>query len=233
VDRYLGLRQRCEVVRRQQGSGELLDVGCGTGDFLAVMRGNPGWKVRGLEPVADAARRAQSNYGLFVDAIPLDESAYPAKSFDAVTMWDVLEHLPDPLASLKKLSAVLRPGGTLVASVPNGDSFDARLFGPYWAGLDVPRHFSVFTQRHLREFIAKSGLEPPSFLSLGSSFHSFALSVRMWARSDGGRRLSAHLTDQLMNTLPVRIATLPYFRLLKTLNLSATLVVVARKPAAG
>lgn len=230
VDRIVGLRQRCDAVVRHKRSGRLLDVGCGTGDFLAMMRGHPDWHVRGLEPVEAAATRAQAKYGLAVDLTPLESMSYPSESFDAITLWDVLEHLPEPVASLQRLAGALRPGGVVVVAVPSRDSLDARIFGSDWAGLDIPRHFSVFSERHLTAAFNQAGLDCLESFNLTGSFHSFALSTHIWASRQGTRSRRARLLVRMVDSLPVRIATLPYFQAIRALRLGGTLTAVGRKP---
>ena len=145
---FRGLRQydfdrRCDAVLKYKKGGSVLDVGAGIGDFLAAMRDRGGWEVRGVEPSLVAAKRARAVYNLDIDIARLDEVSYPPESFDAVTLWEVLEHVPQPREALCKIFEILMSGSVAVMSIPNRDSIDARLFGPGWIGLDIPRHFSV------------------------------------------------------------------------------------------
>jgi SAM-dependent methyltransferase len=228
-ERRLGLQRRCDVILQRKSRGALLDVGCGTGDFLAAMRDYPGWQVRGLEPSPDAAERARRSYGLSVDTGSLEAAPYPPGSYDVITMWDVLEHVPQPRAALPQLAAILRSGGLLVVGLPDRGSVDARLFGPYWAGLDVPRHFSVFTRAQIADLVQASGFAPPEIFNYNGGFHSFALSLRFWL---GHRRAPGWLRDLILGTIgspPGRLLSLPYFWLLQRRARAATMIVVARK----
>ncbi len=134
----------------------LLDVGCGTGDFLDYARRN-GWQVAGTELNPQIAELAHSTYGLVVYSGALEEAPLGEAQFDVVTLWDVLEHLPDPCASLRRCQSLLRPGGLLVFSIPNLDSFDRFLFGTAWIGWDAPRHFNLFDRNTLRYLLDRSG----------------------------------------------------------------------------
>jgi 2-polyprenyl-3-methyl-5-hydroxy-6-metoxy-1,4-benzoquinol methylase len=230
-ERLIGLRRRASAVLRYRSSGHLLDVGCGTGDFLEVMQGYPGWQVRGLEPHVGAARRAREDYGISVDAAWLDNAKYAAETFDAVTMWDVLEHVPSPRDALRKTFDLLKPDGIVVIGVPNLDSFDAHLFGPTWAGLDVPRHFSVFSPRHLARCFLDAGFEKPTFSNLNGGYHSFVLSVRFWLDDLPSQDWRRKFGLAAARSAPFRLATMPYFSLAKQLRRGATIVAVARRPA--
>ncbi len=232
-DRMVGLRKRCEVIRRQKASGTLLDVGCGTGDFLFAMAKNTGWQVRGLEPHPAAAARARASYGLTVDECSLEAAPYPAESFDVVTLWDVLEHLPWPRQALRRISELLRPGGLVVIGVPDRDSFDAKLFGPAWAGLDLPRHFSVFSAHHVARCLNEANFGPPTITNLNGGYHSFALSVRFWLDDATVPAVVRRVGLGVVDAFPFRVATLPYFVLVQRLRRGSTMIVTARKPAFG
>ena len=232
LDRSIGLRKRSGLVARHSGRsvGTLLDIGCGTGDFLWGMRKYRGWKVRGVEPHAEAADRARRNYGLDVDVGWLEGVTYPPGSFDAVTLWDVLEHLPSPRHAVALIFEWLRPGGLLVFGVPNRESVDATLFDPYWAGLDIPRHFSVFSPSHAADLVVSAGFEQPLFTNLNGSFHSFALSMQFWLAGDGRKSPLRAAVLRSIGSFPFRAASLPYFFGLQLLKKGTSLTVVARKP---
>lgn len=230
-ERRYGLHRRCKVVRQHVPEGHLLDIGCGTGDFLAVMATYPGWTVEGLEPHAAAAQRAREQYGLTITQGDLDDKVFPNETFDAVTLWDVLEHVPRPLDTLRTIRRVLRPGGHVIIGLPNRDSIDARLFGQYWAGLDVPRHFSVFNETNITTALVQSGFARPTTRNLNGGFHSFALSVRFWLSSKDLSEWQRRMVLTSLYSLPFRLTTLFYFSLLKTMRLGSTMVVAAERLA--
>ncbi len=136
--------------------GKLLDVGCGSGDFLAWMKTH-GWDVYGLDlsPVAVAAARKR---GLEIFHGQLMDALYPPSNFDVITMWDVLEHVHDPYAHLKCVEHLLKPGGRFTVTLPNPDGLDFRVFGRLWTGLDVPRHLYVYSRKPLTALLEKAGL---------------------------------------------------------------------------
>jgi SAM-dependent methyltransferase len=136
--------------------GRLLDVGCGKGRFLAAASA-AGWEVLGIEFAPASAEAARAAYG--VEVVVGDFPELPLEgSFDAVTMWHVLEHLSDPSAALARAADLLRPGGRIVVSVPNIDSLQARLGGERWFHLDVPRHLFHFSPRSLSALVERVGL---------------------------------------------------------------------------
>ena len=137
--------------------GRLLDVGCGSGGFLKQMQAL-GWQVCGVEPDPAAARVARERYGLDVTCGTLEEAVLPAQWFDAVTMSHVVEHLPDPIATLRECGRVLKPTGRLVITTPNVESLGRRWFRTAWRGLEVPRHLQLYSVETLVECAGRAGL---------------------------------------------------------------------------
>jgi SAM-dependent methyltransferase len=153
-------RRRVALVERVSGRpGYLLDVGCGTGEVLAAAR-HAGWRVQGVEPVADAARHAREQRGLDVSAATLPGSGLPERSFDVVSAFHVLEHMPDSLDFLSMLARWARPGGHVVVEVPNYDSAIRRHHGERWSSLRPLEHLVHFTPETLRGAFERAGLRP-------------------------------------------------------------------------
>jgi 2-polyprenyl-3-methyl-5-hydroxy-6-metoxy-1,4-benzoquinol methylase len=138
--------------------GKLLDVGCGSGRFLAEMRAL-GWEVSGVEPDGQAVRAARERFGLSVLEGTLEKASFPDDSFDAITMWHVIEHVLDPIGTVKECCRVLKPKGKLVAITPNIQSLGHRIFREAWRGLEIPRHFYVFSPQALQACVELAGLE--------------------------------------------------------------------------
>jgi SAM-dependent methyltransferase len=140
------------------GRGRMLDVGCGTGDFLAAMA-TLGWDTHGVEIRARAVQVARARLGaerIWHGTLEtLDESLV---ELDLITMLHVLEHVPNPGALLAQARRRLAPSGRLKVIVPDGSGLEARLFGRFWLGLDVPRHLAVFTPPTLRRALDQAGL---------------------------------------------------------------------------
>jgi SAM-dependent methyltransferase len=137
------------------GGGRLLDVGCATGRFLQRMAA-VGWRVSGIELDPEAAAKARA---VTPDVLVGDPShvALPRASFDLVTAFHVVEHLPDPVGGVRNMLGWLAPGGLLVIEVPNVGGWGGALFGRHWSGLDFPRHLTHFTPRTMRALVERCG----------------------------------------------------------------------------
>lgn len=133
---------------------DLLDIGCGTGDFLVTAQNND-WIVKGFEPNANAATLAErKNIELVKSLDTLKDN-----SFDVITMWHVLEHVPNLDEQIQTLQRILKPGGNLVIALPNYKSYDAKYYGQFWAAYDVPRHLWHFSQHSIEPLFAPYGFE--------------------------------------------------------------------------
>jgi SAM-dependent methyltransferase len=245
ANRQYDLAKRCDLVLRQRSSGDLLDVGAAVGDFLAAMRARPGWRVRGLELDAGAADHARRVYGLTVDQGDLESVRYPPCSFDVVTLWEVIEHLPQPRHALRCIHTLLRPGGAMVMSLPNRRAMAARLFGPYWLGLDVPRHFSVFSPADISHALQEAGFERPHVFTprghLGATHNGLLCgmaSLHFWLAGDGPQTTLQSWAATVLDRLAVNpravvslfVLTLPYSWLIRALNRGTQMIVVAHRP---
>lgn len=137
--------------------GSLLDVGAATGHFVGMAR-DAGWDARGIDVSAHSATAAQAK-GLRVEAATLDGYGGESGSLDALTMWDVIEHLPDPFKGLKRCHELLKPGGVLAIITPDGGSLWARLLGKRWHSLVPPEHIFIFNRNALRRALDRAGFE--------------------------------------------------------------------------
>lgn len=138
--------------------GRLLDVGCGAGELLEALRAD-GWTVSGVEPSARGAEVARRQRGLDVQTAAFDDAVLAPGSCEAVVFAAALEHLHDPLAALTRARTLLAPGGLLaVLFLPRFDAPQARLFGPHWMGLDLPRHLYHFAPRTFAATAQRAGL---------------------------------------------------------------------------
>jgi len=155
--------------------GKLLDLGCGNGLFLVLMR-DAGWDVMGIEPDPEAAKVAQRELGSSV-MLDLEQAAFPDESFDAVTLSHVIEHVHDPVALLAECRRVLKRGGSMVIVTPNINSLGHHKFGSSWRGLEPPRHLHIFSRRTLLLCCHRAGLRVRSIRT------SARTSGRVWQES--------------------------------------------------
>ena len=176
-----GLKRKVRLVERY-GQGPLLDIGCAAGDFLEAMRDRRTGPLLGMDIDEDAVRLARARSGARVWAgselaLPLDDS-----SMGTVTLWHVLEHLPRPLEALCEVTRVLSGEGVLLLACPMADSYEARLFGRFWAGYDVPRHLFAFSRKTLPCLLKEAGLEPAEVRGVIYGYNSARLSSAFWLR---------------------------------------------------
>jgi SAM-dependent methyltransferase len=143
---------------REAGAGPLLDAGCGGGLFAGMLR-ERGVEAMGLDISERAAAVARRRQGVPAVCGKLTESPFAPASCAVVTMFHVLEHLPDPRPHLLAARALLRPPGRLVVQVPNADCWQFRLLGRAWNGLDVPRHLYDFRARDLERLLEACGFQ--------------------------------------------------------------------------
>ena len=139
----------------ETGGQRLLDVGCGSGAYLLRWK-ELGWSVYGVEPSVAAVETAR-RYGLDVIQGVIPGAALPEPPFEVITMLGVLDHVPEPLATLRVLRPKLASGGRLIISVPNTSSAAADIFKEHWPGWDLPRHQNHFTPETLTEMLRRTG----------------------------------------------------------------------------
>ena len=149
----------------------VLDIGCGTGDFLLTCKNNQ-WNVVGVEPNKNARELAETKLKAKIYG-RLNE--LPSVQFDVITLWHVLEHVPDLETYISKLKLLLKPTGVLVVAVPNYKSYDARYYKQFWAAFDVPRHLWHFSKKSIQLLFSKQHLEVEKILPM--KFDSFYVSL--------------------------------------------------------
>lgn len=157
-------RQRWRHLLRFHGreKGRLLDVGCAFGYLLKIAQSD-GWEVAGLDASLHAVNHAQTKLQLPVQHSDLSEIPFPDHSFDIITMWDVIEHLPDPLNVLRSCWATLKPGGLFSIITPDCSSFSARWFGSRWVEYQKPHeHLYFFSRKRLPQVLESMGFRMES-----------------------------------------------------------------------
>jgi 2-polyprenyl-3-methyl-5-hydroxy-6-metoxy-1,4-benzoquinol methylase len=142
-------RDQRDLIAHYKNGGNLLDLGCSSGGFLSTMRGDD-WKLYGIEMEAATAEKARAATGADVFVGDVLDAPFVSNSFDVITCFDVLEHVYSPQQFLTKVKEWLKPGGIYHVMLPNIDSWEAKLFGTYWFGLELPRHLFHFSPHSLR-----------------------------------------------------------------------------------
>lgn len=147
-----------QALRHSRARGPLLDVGCGGGLFLGLMR-QRGFRVVGLDNSREAAGIAWRRQQAPAVCAQLENAPFPAESLGGLTMFHVLEHLYDPRVYLRSAYDLLAPDGRLIVQVPNAASWQSRLLGSSWNGMDVPRHLFDYRDRDLEKLMEACGFE--------------------------------------------------------------------------
>ena len=172
--RDISLKRKLKLINSFSSKEKnLLDIGCGTGDFLQIAK-HDGWNVYGIEPNEKA--RNTSN-------IKTNNSVFEAdhllkltpESFDVITLWHVLEHLPKLEEHISILKLLLRPNGVLILAVPNYNSYDAKYYKEFWAAYDVPRHLWHFSQTAISKLFSIENMYVEK--SLPMKFDSYYVSL--------------------------------------------------------
>ncbi|WP_374174448.1 class I SAM-dependent methyltransferase [Flavobacterium tructae] len=167
----IALKNKLNLINSEQSQkGRILDIGAGTGDFLLTAK-NDGWETVGVEPSERAKNIAIEKGISFVNGIDALEN----NSFDVITMWHVLEHVPNLELQIQELKRLLKPTGTLIVAVPNFKSFDAKYYNEFWAAYDVPIHFWHFSKKAIQSLFGKVNMKLEKVLPM--KFDSFYVSL--------------------------------------------------------
>jgi 2-polyprenyl-3-methyl-5-hydroxy-6-metoxy-1,4-benzoquinol methylase len=180
-------RQRADLPLANLQTPHLLDVGCGTGEFLATMKA-AGWQVQGIERDDRAAAWAREQAQLPVLTGSSELLPTIDRQYDVVTLWHVLEHLYHPGEALAAIAKHLRENGWLLIAVPNIASIDARIYRSNWAALDAPRHLAQFSLETLGRLASKHGLTLRWWRQLPmDAFFTALMSERLGAARSSGK----------------------------------------------
>lgn len=169
--RKIALQNKLNLIQKHQiANGNLLDIGAGTGEFLKLAS-SKGWMVAGAEPNAKA-RNLMEIKGV---SAQIDTSQLPDNSFDVITMWHVLEHVPDYNIQFLELKRLLKANGTIFIAVPNFKSYDAKIYKEFWAAYDVPRHLWHFSKDAMKRIAVDHKFELKEVVPM--RFDSFYVSM--------------------------------------------------------
>jgi len=155
--RNYAIKKKYRLIKKYFLTGKILDYGCGSGDFLLYLN-RKGWNTYGLEPDINARSMALSK-DIRVAADINELLSVTNDSFDVVTMWHVLEHIPDFVKVLNDLLNIMKKKSILVIAVPNNNSWDANYYKKYWAAWDVPRHLFHFNKENMKMLGEKLNLQ--------------------------------------------------------------------------
>jgi 2-polyprenyl-3-methyl-5-hydroxy-6-metoxy-1,4-benzoquinol methylase len=166
------LKKKLKLINILSKKGNILDVGCGTGEFLQVCSDNH-WNIHGVE--LDQNARKKSEKLLNID---ICKNLYDCENFNTyqiITLWHVLEHIPDIHNTIKHLKKLLTKQGRMLFALPNVDSFDAIKYKEYWAAYDVPRHLYHFNQNTFNKLMKAHDMKVKSIVPM--RFDAFYVSL--------------------------------------------------------
>lgn len=194
--RKVALSSKRNIIHRYQKPGTILDIGCGTGEFLHHMASH-GWQVQGIEPSEDARNKAlQLNPGRIHTSVDEINDV----RFTTITLWHVLEHLPELDNQVSWLKHRLEPAGTIFVAVPNHHAHDAIKYNTHWAGYDVPRHFWHFNQNNMAKLMGKHGLKIQKVLPMKlDAYYVSMLSEKYLGKGSLASYISGFLTGWASN----------------------------------
>lgn len=167
----IALRNKLGIINKMQTKkGQLLDIGAGTGDFLMAAKKN-GWQTIGVEPSQKANAIATQKGLSYIESTAVIES----HSVDVITMWHVLEHVPNLQNQICELQRLLKPNGIIFIAVPNFNSYDAKYYKEFWAGYDVPRHLWHFSKTAIKILFEREKLQ--LIITIPMLFDAFYVSL--------------------------------------------------------
>jgi 2-polyprenyl-3-methyl-5-hydroxy-6-metoxy-1,4-benzoquinol methylase len=152
--RNYAIGTKVSLLKSIHKKGTHLDIGCGTGEFLNACK-LAGFTTKGIEPSELARKQAINNHGLNISS-NTDLSQYRDKEFDSISMWHVLEHVPDLNETIRQFDRLLKPDGKIIIAVPNHKSWDAKFYKELWAAWDVPIHLWHFSKETIAKLFKNS-----------------------------------------------------------------------------
>lgn len=203
------LDKKLDWIEKEKGQkGKLLDLGAGTGDFLLRAK-KRGWEVTGVEP-GEGARELSDQKGI---KLLSDAETLASDSFDVITMWHVLEHVPDLEEQIMELQRLLKKDGLLIIAVPNFKSYDAYKYKEHWAAYDVPRHLWHFSRNSIERIFGEFSFEVNKVEPL--MFDSFYVSLLSEKYKTGSRNIFKGSLNGLVSNFIARktgeYSSLAYF----------------------
>lgn len=214
---------RALLNRLHPNRGKLLEVGSGLGFILDAFRSD-GWQVQGVEPDRNAMQYASTKLGIETRNAILESAGIPDHSIDVVVMLHVIEHVPDPVGTLKRIYKVLKPGGHLVLETPRYDTLMFRLLGRRERSLSCDGHIFFFTTDSLRKAYEKAGFALEHFEYVGRSLtlDRLAYNIGVISKSAAVQRIARSLSRRLL-----------FQKLKLTINVRDMQRICVRKPLAA
>ncbi|MFK8296165.1 class I SAM-dependent methyltransferase [Capnocytophaga canimorsus] len=152
----INLKSKIHIISKYKKQKiQLLDIGAGTGDFVLSCKKQMHWETTGIEPNEKARQLAEKKQIRLLE----NYDDLKEKSFDVITLWHVLEHIPDLENEIQKINSLLKEDGILIVAVPNYKSWDAQHYKQFWAAYDVPRHLWHFSKTSIQKIFTPKGFQ--------------------------------------------------------------------------
>jgi SAM-dependent methyltransferase len=223
---FLNINPQIKFIERHHKPGRLLEIGCGSGNFLYAMK-QRGWNSEGLEMSAEAVSFCREKLGLNVRQGNLEETNFQSATFDVIYLAHVFEHLANPHQSLDRFRNWLSPNGILVLTVPNAHSWIIKLFGRYWHGYDVPRHYFVFSTKSLSVLASQHGFDVESCQTIYGS-HAGLYSNFVCLNQLHPEKWWVRLAVKIFRHPLVALALIPFFYIIDRLNIGEAITIVLK-----
>ncbi len=214
IVRNYSIDKKVKLVKDYKLQGKVLDIGCGTGEFLNALSKN-GFDTKGIEPNESARNQAIKNYNLIVNE-EREICNFQSGSFDIITMWHVLEHVYRLEDRMEQIKNMINPGGFLLVAVPNPDSWDAKKYNKYWAAYDVPRHLYHFGQTDIVNLFDRFSFE--LIKTVPMKFDSYYVSLLSEKYKNGSSRIIPALINGLRSNFYARNHQMSYSSLIYILK---------------
>jgi 2-polyprenyl-3-methyl-5-hydroxy-6-metoxy-1,4-benzoquinol methylase len=205
VYRRIALRDHVGFITKAAGNRmglSILDVGCGSGTLLGLLK-RRGFHAKGVDFSAEAAKIAKDENGVEVAVGSLEEAHFPDQSFDVVTLFHVMEHVINPHQVLAEVARVLASNGVVVLQVPNIESWQFKIFGAKWYGLDIPRHVIDYSKNSILKLLNDSGFSPSRIRHFNLRDNAPALVSSLLPSLDPVSRSVRHRKHNIRESAPV------------------------------
>ena len=213
------------VFRNLNKNSILLDVGCGNGHFLNETKQLTNCQTCGVDLSKTAVKMAKDSYDLDIFCGTITEAPFENNSFDLITAWSYLEHVPNPSEVLAKINDLLKQGGDCIISCPNFESINAKLFGDKWYHLDCPRHLYIYSPKTLTALLEKNGFAIKEIIHEKSS-KGLLCSLQYYFYGDN---VNGKHRDKIKRSSLIKAFASPLTRLFSILKKADTIIVHAVK----
>ncbi|MBI9039262.1 MAG: class I SAM-dependent methyltransferase [Bacteroidales bacterium] len=212
--KIFSIKKKFALINNLTSGKSILDIGSGSGEFLNYFNKN-NWQTLGIEPNEYARDYAKSTYSLDIQ----DESFLSNindNSFDVISMWHVLEHVPKLNERIIQVKRILKNNGTIIIAIPISNSFDAKHYNKYWAAYDVPRHLYHFSQSSFKKLMEKHNLSIENIIPL--IFDSFYISLISEKYKTGSSKILSSLLIGLRSNFSAYFGNKNYSSLIFVIN---------------